>query len=304
MFTGLDPDHRDPRRRRRHPEGAMDVGTHAPDGGVAVAGPPPVAMRTEGLVKEFRGFRAVDGVDLTVHEGGIHALVGPNGAGKTTLFNLLTGFLKPTAGRIVVGDRDLTGSRPEQVARHGVARSFQITSLFPQLTPKEHVELALQGRTGLGWRFWRSERQLDRFAGRALELLADVGLAAQRDVPVAALPYGRKRALELALGLALDPRVLLLDEPTAGMGTEDVDRTVELVRRIRAGRTVVMVEHNMSVVARLADRVTVMQSGRVLVEGGYAEIREDPRVVSAYLGDGHHGDGHDGHEPGDRDAER
>jgi branched-chain amino acid transport system ATP-binding protein len=215
----------------------------------------------------------------------VHALVGPNGAGKTTLFNLLTGFLRPSAGRILLRDEELTGRRPEQVARLGVARSFQITSLFPQLTPREHVELALQGRTSLGWRFWRSDRGLDRFAPRARELLADVGLADHGDVAVGTLPYGRKRALELALGLALDPAVLLLDEPTAGMGAEDVDRTVELVGRIRAGRTVVMVEHNMSVVSRLADHVTVLQSGRVLVEGPYAEIREDARVVSAYLGD-------------------
>jgi branched-chain amino acid transport system ATP-binding protein len=265
-------------------------------------------MRTEGLVKEFRGFRAVDGVDLTVREGTVHALVGPNGAGKTTLFNLLTGFLRPTAGRILLGEHDLTGHRPERVARLGVARSFQITSLFPQLTPKEHVELALQGRTALGWRFWRSDRQLDRFADRALRLLADVGLAEHRDVPVGTLPYGRKRALELALGLALDPRVLLLDEPTAGMGAEDVDRTVDLVRRVRAGRTVVMVEHNMSVVSRLADHVTVLQGGRVLVEGRYHEIREDPRVVSAYLGDSDGDAPDDGHSPDDQrggaDAER
>jgi branched-chain amino acid transport system ATP-binding protein len=262
----------------------MSVGTPAPPGDPRTA--PPPAMRTQGLVKEFRGFRAVDGVDLTVREGTVHALVGPNGAGKTTLFNLLTGFLRPTAGRILLYGLDLTGRRPERVARLGVARSFQITSLFAQLTPKEHVELALQGGTSLGWRFWRSERQLDRFADRALELLDDVGLAAHRDVPVGTLPYGHKRALELALGLALDPRVLLLDEPTAGMGAEDVDRTVDLLRRVRAGRTVVMVEHNMSVVARLADHVTVLRSGQVLVEGPYAEIREDPRVVSAYLGDG------------------
>jgi branched-chain amino acid transport system ATP-binding protein len=257
-------------------------------------------LRTEGLSKEFRGFRAVDGVDLAVREGAVHALVGPNGAGKTTLFNLLTGFLRPTAGRILLGDRDLTGHRPEQVARLGVARSFQITSLFTQLTPREHVELARMSATRLGWRFWRSERQLERFGDRALELLDDVGLGAHRDVPVGTLPYGRKRALELALGVALDPAVLLLDEPTAGMGAEDVDRTVELVGRVREGRTVVMVEHNMSVVARLADHVTVLQGGRVLVEGPYAEIREDPRVVSAYLGDGHGtGDG-----PGGDDAER
>ncbi len=242
-------------------------------------------LRTEALVKEFRGFRAVDGVDLEIREGTVHALVGPNGAGKTTLFNLLTGFLKPSAGRITLAGKDLTGKRPEQVARLGVARSFQITSLFPQLTPRQHVELALQSSTSLGWRFWRSEGQLGRFSTRARELLDEVGLAEQAEIPAGSLAYGRKRALELALALALDPQVLLLDEPTAGMGTEDVDRTVALIRRIRAGRTVVMVEHNMKVVAGLADRVTVLQAGRVLVEGPYAQIRRDPRVVSAYLGE-------------------
>jgi branched-chain amino acid transport system ATP-binding protein len=242
-------------------------------------------LRTEALVKEFRGFRAVDGVDLEIQEGSVHALVGPNGAGKTTLFNLLTGFLKPSAGRIVLAGQDLTGKRPEQVARLGVARSFQITSLFPQLTPRQHVELALQSSTSLGWWFWRSEKQLGRFTERARQLLDEVGLADHAEIPAGSLAYGRKRALELALALALDPQVLLLDEPTAGMGTEDVDRTVELIRRIRTGRTVVMVEHNMKVVAGLADRVTVLQAGRVLVEGPYAEIRRDPRVVSAYLGE-------------------
>ena len=242
-------------------------------------------LRAQGLVKEFRGFRAVDGVDLDVADGSVHALVGPNGAGKTTLFNLLTGFLKPSAGRINLRERDLTGRRPEQVARLGVARSFQITSLFAQLTPREHLQLALAGGTGVTWRFWRSDRSLDRFTERADELLEEVGLTAQAGVPAGTLSYGRKRALELALALALDPKVLLLDEPTAGMGVEDIDRTVDLVHRVRRGRTVVMVEHNMSVVSRLADRVTVLQSGRVLAEGPYEEIRDDPRVVAAYLGD-------------------
>jgi len=245
------------------------------------------ALRAQGLVKEFRGFRAVDGVDLDIAVGSVHALVGPNGAGKTTLFNLLTGFLTPTAGRILLGRRDLTGKSPEQVARHGVARSFQITSLFPRLTPVAHLELALQSPTALGWRFWRSDKALHRFGPRAYELLDQVGLTAQAETPAGALSYGRKRALELALALALDPKVLLLDEPTAGMGVEDLERTVELIGRIRRGRTVVMVEHNMNVVSTLADRVTVLQSGRVLVEGPYAEIRHDPRVVSAYLGDAH-----------------
>jgi branched-chain amino acid transport system ATP-binding protein len=242
-------------------------------------------LTAQGLAKEFRGFRAVDDVDLEVPEGAVHALVGPNGAGKTTLFNLLTGFLRPTKGRIALGDRELSGRSPEQIARLGVARSFQITSLFTQLTTREHVELALQGATGLGWRFWRSDKQLARFRDRADELLTQVRLIDLAEVHAGALSYGHKRALELALALALDPKVLLLDEPTAGMGAEDVDATVELIGRVRAGRTVVLVEHNMNVVATLADKVTVLQSGRVLAEGPYAEIRHDPRVIAAYLGD-------------------
>ncbi|MEU8358336.1 ABC transporter ATP-binding protein [Nonomuraea sp. NPDC048882] len=256
-----------------------------PAAGPHDAGSVPV-LRARGLVREFRGFRAVDGVDLDVAEGSVHALVGPNGAGKTTLFNLLTGFLKPTAGSVVIdGHRELVGRSPEAISRLGLARSFQITSLFAELTPLQHLELALAGPTGLGWRFWRSDRVLGRFTAPAAELLARVGLAGHGDVPAGSLSYGRKRALELALALALDPKVLLLDEPTAGMGAEDVDRTIELVQEIRTGRTVVMVEHNMNVVASLADRVTVLQHGKVLLEGPYAEIRHDPRVITAYLGD-------------------
>ncbi|GAA4378883.1 ABC transporter ATP-binding protein [Actinomadura verrucosospora] len=244
-------------------------------------------LAARGLVREFRGFRAVDGVDLDVAEGAVHALVGPNGAGKTTLFNLLTGFLKPTAGSVRLGAQELAGRPPELIARLGLARSFQITSLFAELTPRQHVELALAGRTGLGWRFWRSDKALGRHSERAAELLGQVGLDEHADVPAGSLAYGRKRALELALALALDPKVLLLDEPTAGMGVEDVGRTVDLIKKVRDGRTVVMVEHNMSVVSSLADRVTVLQHGQVLVEGPYAEIRHDPRVVTAYLGDSH-----------------
>ena len=244
-----------------------------------------MVLAARGLTRDFRGFRAVDGVDLDVAEGSVHALVGPNGAGKTTLFNLLTGFLTPSAGRIELAGRDITGLPPERIARLGVARSFQITSLFPQQTARAHVELALQSATPLGWRFWRSANLMRRFSKKAEELLDLVGLADAAQRPAGSLAYGRKRALELAIALALDPKLLLLDEPTAGMGLEDVDRTVELIATVKAGRTVVMVEHNMTVVGRLADRVTVLQAGRVLVEGGYAEVREDPRVVAAYLGD-------------------
>ena len=241
-------------------------------------------IETAGLSKSFRGFTAVDRVDLAVADGDVHALVGPNGAGKTTLFNLLTGFLKPSAGQIRLAGRDITGSSPERIAKLGVARSFQITSLFEQMTLQQHVELALMGTTKLGHRFWVSDRVVTRFRNRAGDLLDQVGLAAQRDVLAGTLAYGQKRALELALALALDPTVLLLDEPTAGMGLEDVERTVELIRRVRVGRTVVLVEHNMSVVAGLADRVTVLQFGRILVEGTYDVVRNDARVIEAYLG--------------------
>ena len=244
----------------------------------------PPMLRTRGLARDFRGFRAVDGVDLEVAEGSTHALVGPNGAGKTTLFNLLTGFLTPTAGRVEVAGQDVTGLPPEKITRIGVARSFQITSLFPQLTAREHVELAHQSRSGLGWQFWRSAKVMHRYRERAMSDLADVGLADFAESTADSLPYGRKRALELAIALALEPKLLLLDEPTAGMGMEDVERTIALIAKVRSGRTVVMVEHNMNVVGQLADRVTVLQAGRVLVEGPYAEVRTDERVITAYLG--------------------
>ncbi|AVH55286.1 MULTISPECIES: ABC transporter ATP-binding protein [Streptomyces] len=239
---------------------------------------------THGLAKEFQGFRAVNEVDLSVVEGTVHALVGPNGAGKTTLFNLLTGFLRPSGGRITFAGHDVTGQPPERIARLGVARSFQVTSLFPQMTAREHVELALQSGTGLGRRLWRSDKLMRRFSGRAAELLDEVGLVRLAERPAGSLPYGQKRALELAIALALDPQLLLLDEPTSGMGLEDVDRTTALIARIRAGRTVVMVEHNMSVVGSLADTVTVLQRGEVLAEGPYDQVKSDPQVIEAYLG--------------------
>lgn len=244
-------------------------------------------LKAQGLTKEFRGFRAVDGVDLTVEEGAIHALVGPNGAGKTTLFHLLSGFLKPSAGTIHFAGANITALPPYRLARLGMARSFQITSLFEQLTALEHVALALQAETGLGYRFWQTDRVLARFRERAFQILDQVGLAEVANRPVESVPYGQKRALEMALVLALEPRLLLLDEPTAGMGLEDIDRMIALIRRIRAGRTVVLVEHNMGVVSELADRVTVLQYGKVLVEGTYTEVRDDPLVIDAYLGQTH-----------------
>jgi branched-chain amino acid transport system ATP-binding protein len=256
----------------------VPVPTEASDGSAAAL------LRTRHLTKEFRGFRAVSDVDLTVQRGTVHALVGPNGAGKTTLFNLLTGFLAPTSGTIEYDGRDITGMQPEQVAHLGIARSFQITSLFDQMSAVDHVELALASPTGLGYRFWRSSAQFRRFRTRAVELLDQVGLADRSGVSAGSLAYGQKRALELALALALDPQLLLLDEPTAGMGLEDVERTIALVKKVAQGRTVVLVDHNMHVVGSLADTVTVLQSGQVLAEGTYEQVRHDERVVTAYLG--------------------
>ncbi|GAA5024298.1 ABC transporter ATP-binding protein [Terrabacter aeriphilus] len=244
-------------------------------------------LETRALTKEFRGFRAVSEVDLTVERGTVHALVGPNGAGKTTLFNLLTGFLTPSSGAVVFDGRDITGLAPEQIAPLGIARSFQITSLFEAMTLREHLELALASPTGMGRQWWRSVSRLATFRDRAPHLLDRVGLADRADAPASSLAYGQKRALELAIALALDPKLLLLDEPTAGMGIEDVDRTIALVKELAEGRTVVFVDHNMHVVGSLADRVTVLQSGQVLAEGSYEQVRADERVITAYLGAAH-----------------
>ncbi len=244
-------------------------------------------LETRSLTKEFRGFKAVSDVNLSVTEGTIHALVGPNGAGKTTLFNLLTGFLSPTSGSIVFDGKDITGKEPEQIVPLGIARSFQITSLFDQMTLREHLELALASPTGMGMQFWRSVKRMAVFRDRSMELLDRVGLADRAGLPAGSLAYGQKRALELAIAMALDPKLLLLDEPTAGMGIEDVDRTIALVKQLAEGRTVVFVDHNMHVVGSLASTVTVLQSGQVLAEGSYDEVRNDERVITAYLGAAH-----------------
>ena len=241
-------------------------------------------LETVGLTKEFSGFVAVDNVALNVRAGTIHALIGPNGAGKTTCFNLLTGFLPATGGRIRFKGRDITGLRPAEVARLGLVRSFQISAVFPRLTALENVRLALQRARGRSFDFWRSETVLGRYNDRAHQLLFDVGLSGFADTTAGQLAYGQKRALEIATTLALDPEMMLLDEPTAGMTHADVDRIVELIRTIRVGRTILMVEHNLSVVEGLCDTITVLTRGRVLAEGDYATVSADPEVIAAYLG--------------------
>jgi branched-chain amino acid transport system ATP-binding protein len=246
-----------------------------------------VILETKGLVKEFRGFRAVDNVDLAVKRGTIHALIGPNGAGKTTCFNLLTKFLEPTAGTIHFNGHDITRTRPARIARMGLVRSFQISAVFPRLSVRENVRVALQRREGASFDFWRSEQTLRRLDGRAEELAEWVGLAEFVDTAAGDLSYGRKRALEIATTLALEPEMLLLDEPMAGMGQEDIQRTAALIRRISKDRTVLMVEHNISVVADLSDTITVLQRGAVLAEGPYAVVSKNPEVVQAYMGSGH-----------------
>jgi len=245
---------------------------------------PEFVLETRGLSKEFRGFTAVDSVDLRVRTGHIHALIGPNGAGKTTVFNLLTQFLKPTRGDILYRGKSITGKKANEIARLGLVRSFQVSAVFGHMSVLENVRVALQQKLGNSYHFWKSERSLDELDERALQLLADVDLLSFAQTLAVELPYGRKRALELATTLALDPTVLLLDEPTQGMGSEDVSMVVELVRRAAVKRTVLMVEHNLSVVSTLCDRITVLARGAVLAEGDYAQVSSNPLVREAYMG--------------------
>ena len=244
----------------------------------------PIILETHALVREFRGFVAVNSVDLKVRRGEIHALIGPNGAGKTTVFNLLTKFLTPTSGRIVYNGVDITAEQPAQIARRGIIRSFQISAVFPHLTVLENVRIGLQRKLGTSFHFWKSAATLDVLNARAMELLEAVDLASFADTVTVELPYGRKRALEIATTLALDPELMLLDEPTQGMGHEDVGRVVELIRKVAAGRTIMMVEHNLNVVANLSHTITVLSRGAVLAEGPYAEVSKNPQVLEAYVG--------------------
>lgn len=243
-------------------------------------------LETEQLTKEFNGFFAVKNVSLKVRKGTVHALIGPNGAGKTTCFNLVSKFIHPSAGRITYKGKDITRATPHAVARLGLVRSFQISAVFPHLSVLENVRIALQRGLGTSYMFWLSERSVEVLNGRAIELLEAVGLRQAADLHAVELPYGAKRALEIATTLALDPEMLLLDEPMAGMGAEDVRRTSDLIRQVARDRTVLMVEHNLSVVADLSDSITVMARGEVLAEGAYSDVSKDPRVIEAYMGTG------------------
>ena len=246
-----------------------------------------VILSAEGLTKEFKGFVAVNDVDLSIEKGTIHALIGPNGAGKTTCFNLLTKFLQPTRGTISYEGRDITRLQPAEIARLGMVRSFQISAIFPDLSVLQNVRVALQRSRGESYDFWQSDRVLSQYNEEARGFIEEVGLTEFINDRAAGLPYGRKRALEIATTLALSPNMLLLDEPMAGMGREDVDRISQLIRRIAENRTVLMVEHNLSVVADLSDRITVLARGEILAEGTYAEISKAPEVIEAYIGTSH-----------------
>ena len=241
-------------------------------------------LETENLSKEFKGFTAVNNVNLQVRRGHIHALIGPNGAGKTTCFNLLTKFLVPTAGKILFNGHDITTAAPAQIARQGIIRSFQISAVFPHLTVMENVRIGLQRTQGTSFHFWKSGASLSTLNDRAMALLAEVDLTEFADAITVDLPYGRKRALEIATTLAMEPELMLLDEPTQGMGHEDVDRVTTLIKKVSVGRTVLMVEHNMQVIAGICDRISVLQRGAVLAEGSYQEVSQNSQVMEAYMG--------------------
>lgn len=246
-----------------------------------------IAVETRGLTKEFSGFVAVSDVNLSIRRNTIHALIGPNGAGKTTCFNLITGFLKPSRGTILLDGADITHLPPAEVASLGMVRSFQISAVFGKLTVLDNVIVALQRRENTAFKFWAPASSLKRLESKALELIDNVGLSEFTLTLAGELSYGRKRALEIATTLALDPPVLLLDEPLAGMGVEDTIRIAQLIRIIAKERTILMVEHNLSVVADLSDTITVLERGRILAEGTYAEISKDPLVIQAYMGHAH-----------------
>jgi len=258
-----------------------------PETSAASRTPAKIVLSARGIGKSFGGFHAVKNVDLDVEHARVHALIGPNGAGKTTVFNLLTKFLQPTSGEITLLGDNITKTDPAKVARMGLVRSFQISATFPHLTVLENVKVALQRPSGLATQFWRSLSALDRLDAKAIELLERVGLSDARYALAADLSYGRKRALEIATTLALDPKVLLLDEPMAGMGHEDVHTIAALITDVAKDRAVLMVEHNLKVVADIAHHVTVLQRGEILASGNYATVSQDERVRTAYMGTEH-----------------
>ena len=243
-----------------------------------------IILETRDLTREFKGFVAVNQVNLQVQRGHIHALIGPNGAGKTTCFNLLTKFLVPSSGQILFNGRDITMLKPAQIARMGIIRSFQISAVFPHLTVLENVRIGLQRNLGTSFHFWKSEATLNQLNDRAIQLLDEVGLNEFADSVTVDLPYGRKRALEIATTLAMEPELMLLDEPTQGMGHEDVKRVTDLIKKVSKGRTILMVEHNMNVVAGISDRISVLQRGAILAEGDYQTVSQNPQVLEAYMG--------------------
>ncbi|WP_018716059.1 ABC transporter ATP-binding protein [Brachymonas chironomi] len=243
-----------------------------------------IILEARDLTKEFKGFVAVNKVNLQVQRGDIHVLIGPNGAGKTTCFNLLTKFLKPTSGQIIYNGQDITGEEPASIARKGIVRSFQISAVFPHMTVLENVRLGMQRKLGVSYHFWRGQKMLDQLNDRCMQLLAEVKLEQFADELAVNLPYGRKRALEIAATLAMEPELMLLDEPTQGMGHEDVGHVTDLIKQVSAGRTIMMVEHNMKVVSTIADTITVLQHGAVLAEGDYAAVSSNPQVMEAYMG--------------------
>ena len=243
-----------------------------------------VILETKQLTREFKGFIAVDNVNLQVQRGHIHALIGPNGAGKTTCFNLLTKFIEPSSGQILFNSQDITAAKPAQIARMGIIRSFQISAVFPNLSVLENVRIGLQRQLGTAFHFWKSEKSLDQLNARAMALLEEVDLSAFADSITVDLPYGRKRALEIATTLAMEPELMLLDEPTQGMGHEDVQRVTDLIKKVAKGRTILMVEHNMGVVSGICDRISVLQRGAILAEGDYKTVSQNPQVLEAYMG--------------------
>lgn len=241
-------------------------------------------LETRGLTKDFKGFTAVKDINLSVQTGSIHALIGPNGAGKTTFFNLLTKFLKPSAGKIIYDGKDITNARPAGIAQRGLIRSFQISAVFPHLSARDNVRIALQRQLQVSYQFWRPLGILNQLNEEAQATLEQVGLGKFADVKAVELPYGQKRALEIATTIALKPRLMLLDEPTQGMSAEDVGTVTDLIKRVVEGRTIVMVEHNLSVVSTLADQITVLNRGEILAEGNYDEVSNNPQVMEAYMG--------------------